>query len=87
MLHWFPLMQRMVSHSMRKEEAQSVSLAGERQGQVVMEQVAILGLVRNDCLMEQRMAADCKGRCLVALEAVAELKMAEMIQKEHNCSR
>ena len=23
-LHWFPLMQRMVSHSMRKEEAQSV---------------------------------------------------------------
>lgn len=50
-----------------------------------MEQAAILGPVRSDCLVEQRMGAGCKGRCHGALEAVVELKMAGMIRKEHNC--
>ena len=51
-----------------------------------MEEVAILGLVRSDCLMEQRMGVGCKGRCHGVLEAVVGLKMAGMVQKEHNYS-
>ena len=70
---------------MLKEEVQSVWLVGEHRVQVVTEWVAILGLVRIDCLVKQWMGEDCKGRYHGALEAVVGLEMAGMIQKEHKC--